>query len=91
MDKHPRSRLGNFFIFLGLFLLILFIGAVVGKGENKVLYFLLSGTALFIGYLLNRRPPSDEPSARFSAIRQGRERAKKRRASIEEKNQAEKR
>ncbi len=91
MEKHPRSRLGSFFIFIGLFLLILFIGAVVGKGDNKLLFLLLSATALFIGYLFNKRPPSEEPSARFSAIRQGQERAKKRRASIEEKKQVERR
>lgn len=91
MDRHPRSRLGSFFIFIGLFLLLLFIGAVVGKGDNKMVLFLLSAGSLFLGYLLSKRPPSEEPGARFSAIRQGQERAKKRRAAIEEKNQAEKR
>ena len=88
MEKHTRSRLGFFFIIIGLFLLILFIGAVIGKGENKILLFLLSATALFFGYLLNKRPPSEEPSARFTAIRQSQERANKRRLAREEKSNA---
>jgi hypothetical protein len=85
-----RSRLGTFFILIGLFLLLLFIGSVAGKGENKVLYLLTSAIALFFGFLLNRHPKSDAPSARFSGVRKVRDQGRKRSEERAKKKQEKK-
>jgi hypothetical protein len=82
-----RLRLGAFFILMSLFLLLLFIGSVAGKGENKVLFLFTSAVSLFFGFLLSRRPKSDAPGARFSTLRRMGDSSRKRRAEREAKKQ----
>jgi hypothetical protein len=90
MENHSRSRIGTFFILVGLVLLLIFIGSIAGKGENKILYLLFSAAALFFGFLLNRRPKSDAPSARFSGMRKIGETGRKRREERDKKKQEKK-
>jgi drug/metabolite transporter (DMT)-like permease len=90
MENDTRSRIGIFFILVGLAFLVLFIGSIGGKGENQVLYFLISAASLFFGFVLNRRPRSETPSARFSGIRKLNEGMKKSRQSRESRKQEKK-
>jgi hypothetical protein len=87
MNDGPPSRIGTFFILVGLILLLIFIASIAGQGENKAKYLLLSVAALSLGFLLNRRSSSSAPSARFSGMRQLREQDKKRREEREQKKQ----
>jgi membrane protein implicated in regulation of membrane protease activity len=86
--QEPRSdllsRLGTFFILVGLGLLILFVGSIIGK-VTSLAYLLLSIAALFIGYLFRRRTPKRE-SSRFQTIRRMSERGHQRRQERQSKS-----
>ncbi len=91
MEDIPlRQRLGTFFILVGLFLFLLFLGAVLGKSGPWAAYFFFSTIALFFGYLLSRRTTPPPPSNRFSGIRKIRENMKKSRAEREKRKQEQK-
>lgn len=80
-----RSRIGTFFILMGLFLLLLFIGAMISKGENRFLFFLTSATCLAFGFYLNHRPRTATPGARFTGVRKLGERFQKDRVEYAKK------
>jgi hypothetical protein len=69
-------RIGNFFILIGLALLVMFVGSIMSK-EIKMIYLLLSFAALFIAFLLRRNKPVND-SGRFGAIRRASARSRQR-------------
>jgi hypothetical protein len=78
-------RIGNFFILIGLALLVLFIGSILGK-ETNITYLILSLAVLYVGYLLRRNKPVND-SGRFRTIRSIGERSRKKREDISDKEQ----
>lgn len=78
-------RIGNFFILVGLALLVLFIGSILGK-EANITFLILALAVLYVGYLLRRNKPIND-SGRFRTIRSIGERNRKKREEITDKEQ----
>ena len=79
METPPHShspRIGTFFIFLGLILLILFLGSGFSK-QPSFPFLLLGLVALIIGYLFRRNAPRPS-SGRFSTVRRTLQRRRER-------------
>ena len=70
-------RLGTFFILIGLFMIILFVGSIMSKDTNSN-YLLISIGALFLGFLFQRNKPTSD-SGRFAAIRRASANSRQRR------------
>jgi hypothetical protein len=87
MRNHLLSRLGSFFVLIGIGLLILFIGSLFAR-EFSILYFLSSAVTLSIGSLLHRAVPKTA-STRFSSIRRLSQRSRQQRddGQIDDKEQ----
>ena len=60
-------RIGTFFLLLGFFLLVLFLGSGFSRQPEFIL-LLLSLISLVLGFLFRRRAPK-KSSERFSAVR----------------------
>jgi hypothetical protein len=85
MDDDLRPRVGNFFIVIGVVLLVLFIGSDMAKQVNFY-YFFYSVCCLGIGTYLRLVSSKEKgTSQRFGAIRKHRE---KRRQEKEAKKKA---
>jgi cytochrome c biogenesis protein CcdA len=81
--KDLISRIGTFFLLIGLGLVILFIASDVGKTTNFG-YFFIGIIMLFIGWHFKRiTAPPPKPSARFEGIRKIRQRQEEARAKRE--------
>lgn len=72
------QRLGNFFILMGLLLLVLFVLSHTAQSP-QIWYLLGSIGAIVFGYRLYRKAPQPPPSERFSLIRRSRQKARQRR------------
>jgi hypothetical protein len=71
------SRLGTFFLLVGLLLLLLFVMSVLSK-DMQVLFLLASFVCLSIAYIARPRRESQE-GARFGTIRRLSQRSRERR------------
>jgi len=76
-------RVGTFFLLIGFFLLILFLGSGFSKQPDFVL-LLISLPALALGYLFRRNAPR-KPSERFSAVRKAHANLRQRKEEKEKK------
>lgn len=79
-----KSKVGQFFIFIGLILLVIFF--VSGQGRIPAFGYLLGGLGLVClgGYLyFQDRPPVDPHTTRFRTVRKVRERREKRKEAWE--------
>jgi membrane protein implicated in regulation of membrane protease activity len=82
MEGDFKSRIGTFFIVLGLGLLIIFIASAF-SGQMQLKYFLYSALAFAFGSFLRRRIQHTD-SGRFGSLRRLREQARKRREAGEQ-------
>jgi hypothetical protein len=80
-----RSRLGTFFLLIGVMLLILFVASILGKGMNLIL-LLLAFVALLGAYAFRPRKESQE-SGRFGSVRRLSQRGRERREAASQKKQ----
>jgi len=69
MENRPshRPRIGTFFLLIGLFLLLLFLGSGFSR-QPSFLFLFLSLISLLIGFLFRRNAPRPS-SGRFDMIR----------------------
>ncbi len=77
MGDNLVTRIGTFFILVGLGLLLIFIGSIISQDVHGI-YLLLSFTALVVGFLCRRNRPGPQ-SGRFGTIRRVGERNRQRR------------
>jgi membrane protein implicated in regulation of membrane protease activity len=66
MANNLLPRIGTFFMWIGLGLLVLFLASIF-SGGLQLQYFFLSAGAFFLGTVLRRRRLR-QPSGRFSSI-----------------------
>lgn len=66
MVNNLLHRIGTFFIWIGLGLLVLFLASIF-SGVMQLQYFFLSAGAFFLGTILRRRLPH-QPSGRFGSL-----------------------
>ena len=81
-----KSKVGQFFIFIGLILLVIFF--VSSPARIPAFGYLLGGLGLVgLGVYLyfQDRPPADPHTARFRTVRKVRERREKRKAAWEQR------
>ena len=81
-----KSKVGQFFIIIGLILLVIFF--ISSLGRAPAFGYLLGGLGLVIlgGYIyLQDRPPADPNTARFRTVRKVRERREKQREERKKK------
>jgi hypothetical protein len=88
MDRHILFRLGTFFTLIGGGLLIIFGASVLAK-DISFSYLLFASAALLLGYIFHRAAPRPTP-ARFSSIRNARQRSRQRREDQQIKEDQEK-
>jgi hypothetical protein len=81
----PRhtSRIGTFFLLVGLILLILFLGSGFSK-QPAFIYLLLSLIAIVIGFLFRRNAPR-QSSGRFGMVRKAHENLRQRKEEKKKK------
>ena len=72
MNNNFLSRVGSFFILVGLALLLMFVASVMSS-EIHALYLLTSLVSFFVAFWLRRDKPESN-SGRFRVIHQARER-----------------
>ena len=68
-------RIGTFFLLIGTFLFIMFLGSDMSDQTNFDFFFLALG-AILVGWMLRRKKAPSPPSGRFGSIRKMREVAK---------------
>ncbi len=87
MDTPPqhRPRIGTFFILVGTFLLILFLGSGFSQ-QPQFLFFFLAVAAFVIGYLFRRGTPARPSSGRFGMIQKARDRSRMRKEERKKKD-----
>jgi hypothetical protein len=78
-----RPRVSIFFILMGLGLLTVFLLSILGR-EIKIVYLLLAGASLFLGYVIRPKKAPVEPT-RFGTIRRMNERSRQRRQAQSDK------
>ena len=71
-------RIGTFFLLIGAFLFIMFLGSDMADKTNFD-YFFLALVAILVGWMMQKKKAPPPPSGRFGSIRKMREEAKKRR------------
>jgi hypothetical protein len=70
-------RIGTFFLLIGTFLFIMFLGSDMANKTNFDYFFLALGVIL-VGWMMRKKKAPPPPSGRFGSIRKMREEAKKR-------------
>ncbi|HTX90415.1 MAG TPA: hypothetical protein VMC09_04280 [Anaerolineales bacterium] len=80
----PHSRLGPFFLLVGLVLLILFVGSAMSRSANA-LFLLAAVVSLALAYVARPRKESQD-SGRFGSIRKMSQRSRERRDEQKNKN-----
>jgi predicted membrane protein len=81
MNKDYPTRLGNFFLLVGIAILFLFLASVFAN-EFNLTFLLLAVAALFLGFMLRNMVPPPEPT-RFFGIRKVSQRSRQRREEKE--------
>lgn len=81
--KELISRIGTFFLLVGLMILVLFIASDVGA-ETQFLYFFIAVMMLLTGWYFKRSTaPAPKPGSRFEGLRKLRQKQKDAKAKRE--------
>ena len=70
-------RIGTFFLLIGTFLFIMFLGSDMSNKTNFDYFFLAVG-AILVGWMMRKKKAPPPPSGRFGSIRKMQEEAKRR-------------
>ncbi len=89
MDEGFTPRVGTFFFLVGIGLMVVFAGSWT-DGKADAGYLVASLIAFVFGFYLRRRKGPPPPSARFSGLRQSRDKSRQRKAEKAEKKKQQK-